>query len=291
MTTTIIDQVSGTGTSSESAPHPVTRGGTGAASLTDHGVLIGSGTDPVAATAALTDGQILVGQTGADPAPRTVSGDVSLMATGEAAIADNAVTFAKMADIATARIVGRSTAGTGDPEALTAAQAAALLPAVVGDGGSGGTKGLVPAPAAGDASAGRFLKADGTWTVPAGAAAPVGSVVDYAGWSAPAGWLFCYGQAISRSTYADLFAALRSTATTTMTIASPCVVSWSGHALKINDPVVFRTTGGLPTGITTGTVYYVISAGFGANSFRVATTPGGSAVNTSGSQSGTHTGF
>ena len=39
-----------------------------------------------------------------------------------------------------------------------------------GDSGSGGTSGLVPAPAAGDALANKFLKADGTW-----AAAPVGS--------------------------------------------------------------------------------------------------------------------
>lgn len=35
--------------------------------------------------------------------------------------------------------------------------------AMVGDSGSGGTKGLVPAPSAGDAAAGKFLKADGTF--------------------------------------------------------------------------------------------------------------------------------
>lgn len=32
-----------------------------------------------------------------------------------------------------------------------------------GDSGSGGTSGLVPAPAAGDALSNKFLKADGTW--------------------------------------------------------------------------------------------------------------------------------
>jgi microcystin-dependent protein len=46
---------------------------------------------------------------------------------------------------------------------LTAAQVAAILPAMIGDAGAGGTKGLVPAPAAGDAAAGRFLRADGAW--------------------------------------------------------------------------------------------------------------------------------
>ncbi len=34
---------------------------------------------------------------------------------------------------------------------------------MVGDSGSGGTKGLVPGPNAGDAAANKFLKADGTW--------------------------------------------------------------------------------------------------------------------------------
>ena len=36
-------------------------------------------------------------------------------------------------------------------------------PVMVGDAGSGGLAGNVPAPAAGDADAGKFLKADGSW--------------------------------------------------------------------------------------------------------------------------------
>ena len=48
----------------------------------------------------------------------------------------------------------------------TPAQVTADLIAVVGDSGSGGTKGLVPAPSAGDAAALKFLKADGTWATP-----------------------------------------------------------------------------------------------------------------------------
>ncbi|KFG68714.1 hypothetical protein [Microvirga sp. BSC39] len=42
-------------------------------------------------------------------------------------VADNAVTNAKLADMPTARLKGRSSAGTGDPEDLTAAQARTLL--------------------------------------------------------------------------------------------------------------------------------------------------------------------
>ena len=42
------------------------------------------------------------------------------------------------------------------------------------------------------------------------------------------------------------------------------------------------------TGLTVGTVYYVISAGLTANDFEVSATAGGSAINTSSAGSGTH---
>ena len=40
---------------------------------------------------------------------------------------------------------------------------------------------------------------------------PVGCVLPYAGSSAPTNFLLCYGQAVSRTTYADLFAAIGTT--------------------------------------------------------------------------------
>lgn len=40
---------------------------------------------------------------------------------------------------------------------------------------------------------------------------PSGSVISYAGSSAPTGWLLCFGQTVSRSTYAALFAAIGTT--------------------------------------------------------------------------------
>lgn len=49
-------------------PVVVAQGGTGAATLTDHGVLVGSGTDPVTPLAVGADGTILAGASGADPA-------------------------------------------------------------------------------------------------------------------------------------------------------------------------------------------------------------------------------
>jgi hypothetical protein len=77
--------------------------------------------------------------------------------------------------------------------------------------------------------------------------------------------------------------------TVTVTIASPAVFTFTSHSLAVGDKITLTTTGALPTGLTAGTTYYVIAAGLTANAFEVSTSAGGSAVNTSGSQSGTHT--
>lgn len=98
---------------------------------------------------------------------------------GAGSLANDSVTNALLANMAQATIKGRASgAGTGDPTDLTATQATAILNAMVGDSGAGGTKGLAPAPGAGDAAAGKFLKADGTYAVPAtGGAGGIGDVV------------------------------------------------------------------------------------------------------------------
>jgi len=79
------------------------------------------------------------------------------------------------------------------------------------------------------------------------------------------------------------------TATVTITIASPAVISWASHGRSVNDAVSFTTTGALPTGITASTTYYV-SVVVDANSFQISTTLSGASLNTTGSQSGVHTG-
>lgn len=85
-----------------------------------------------------------------------------------AGLVNNAVTNAKMATMAQSTIKGRAAgAGTGDPTDLSATQATAILNAFVGDSGAGGTKGLVPAPATGDAT--KFLRGDGVFeSIPGG---------------------------------------------------------------------------------------------------------------------------
>lgn len=114
-----------------------------------------------------------------------------------------------------------------------------------------------------------------------------GVLVPYAGYILPTGYLWANGQAHSRITYADLYAATNKTGTATISIATPGVVTWTAHGLSESWPVKFSTTGALPTGLVAGTTYYLKSVT--TDTFRLAATPGGSDINTSGSQSGTHT--
>jgi hypothetical protein len=89
------------------------------------------------------------------------SGDVTSVGDGAQTIGNNIVTYAKIQDIsATARLIGRITTGAGDPEELTGAQVTTLL-----DIFTSALKGLVPLSGGGTTN---FLRADGTWAVPAG---------------------------------------------------------------------------------------------------------------------------
>jgi hypothetical protein len=78
-----------------------------------------------------------------------------------AELATNTVGLSNLAQVATARILGRATASTGDVESLTGTQATTLL-----DVFSSTLKGLAPSSGGGTTN---FLRADGTWTAPPGA--------------------------------------------------------------------------------------------------------------------------
>lgn len=56
-----------------------------------------------------------------------------------------------------------------------------------------------------------YTKDDGGSERELQAGAPTGSVIAFAGSSAPTDWLLCYGQAVSRTTYAALFAVTSTT--------------------------------------------------------------------------------
>lgn len=99
-------------------------------------------------------------------------GDITVSGGGASWTIDaGAVTLVKMADIASASILGRDTAGAGSPEVLTGTEATALL-----DTFTSGTKGLVPASGGGTAN---FLRADGTFAAPVAGAAGASGEVQY----------------------------------------------------------------------------------------------------------------
>lgn len=107
-------------------------------------------------------------------------------------IVDNAVTMPKLADVASPTILGRISAGDGDPEVLNGGQVTTMLSVF-----STVAKGLVP-PSGGGST---FLRADGNWATPA---TDVGAVA----WGAITGTL---------SAQADLTAALNGKASTSHT--------------------------------------------------------------------------
>ena len=78
-----------------------------------------------------------------------------------------------------------------------------------------------------------------------------------------------------------------STSTVTISIASPGVVTWNAHGLSDGQAILLTTTGALPSPLAQNVYYYVINST--ANTFQLATVPGGGVYNTTGTQSGTHT--
>ncbi|BBL70322.1 phage tail protein [Methylogaea oryzae] len=179
-------------------------------------------------------------------------------------------------------IVGAVTSQIADGSVSTPKLAASVI--------SGATVCADPDPTADsllmhDASAGAPRR------VPISRVLPAGLLLPYAGHTPPPYTLLCDGASYSAASYAQLFAALVKSAAVTISVASPGVVTWTGHNLGGNYPVKFSTTGALPTGLAVNTVYYVVPASITANTFQVSATPGGAAINTSGTQAGAHTGI
>jgi hypothetical protein len=138
-----------------------------------------------------TGGKTLKRATGTGLA-RLTSGVLSASTVATADIDADAVTNAKLADMATKTIKGRTTASTGDPEDLTAAQAAAVIQ---GDGLTADLAGFRGIPQNSQSTAYTLVAADAgkhiyhpsadttarTWTIPANGsvAFPVGTSVTF----------------------------------------------------------------------------------------------------------------
>lgn len=154
----------------------VSTGGTGVATLANHGVVIGQGTSPVHVTGTGSTGQVLMSNgAAADPTFQSVGGGGTLGVpgggTGQTSLGAHGV------------VVGNNTSAVS----------------VTGTG-----------------SVGQVLTSNGASSDPtfqdsAATSSPVGAIVDFAGSSAPTGWLMCSGAAVSRATYAGLFAVVSTT--------------------------------------------------------------------------------
>lgn len=115
----------------------------------------GSGTNP-------TSGQIGIGNGSNVYAPTTVSGDVTINSSGVTAIGANKVTNSQLATVANNTVKGNVSGSSANPSDLTATQLTTLVNLFTSS-----LSGAAPASGGGTTN---FLRADGSWAVPALAA-------------------------------------------------------------------------------------------------------------------------
>lgn len=319
--------------------------------VTNHAIALGKGPGVTGLGAlTLTDGQLVVGQSGADPQAKTITGDVTITTAGITAIGAGKVTNSMIASMTSAQLrailsdeVGAGAAyfvggALGTPASATLTNATGLPLSglntqaantiVANATGSSASPTAVDistltakaSPAATDlvlisdqAASGALKKVTVSSLASAGSVASIGGLTGVVGlgtglttsgsniqtdsnigevrWlgynRVPANFLACDGSQVSRTTFAALYAVLVYQSTVTISNASPSVLTWNNHGLSNDDPILLTTTGSLPTGLSTGTKYYVVNAS--TNTFSLAATPGGTAINTSSAGSGTHT--
>ena len=139
-------------------------------------------------------------------------------------IAANTLSLSQLPQIATSSFLGRVSASTGNVEVLTATQATSILNTF---STTSTTKGLVP----GSNSLGNtyFLRADGTWAVPAGGGGGSGTVtsVDL---SMPTGFAVSNNPVTTSGTLTVTFASGYSLPTNTSQANWDSAYSWGNHA-------------------------------------------------------------
>lgn len=205
-------------------PLPVTKGGTGVATLTDHGILLGSGTEAITPLGVATNGQIPIGSTGADPVLACVTGTTNQVTVTNGA---GTITLSTPQSIHTAADVQFATA-TLNNTGLHLLDTNASHDLIIKPG-SDLTEDRELTITTGDAA--RTITLAGDLTI-AGAVSitaygatilddtdaataratlevdPVGSIIAWSTETPPTGYLECDGASLDRTTYAALFAVI-----------------------------------------------------------------------------------
>lgn len=109
-----------------------------------------------------------------------------------------------------------------------------------------------------------------TWDVPAGT-----TVAWWGGWDTVTAGTFLFMMPVGAGT-------LQPASSETSTDLTNNDIFAKAHGFVADTRVVFWGT--LPTGLSVGTIYFVLSTGLATDSFRVSTTSGGSAVDLTGTQ-------
>jgi microcystin-dependent protein len=115
-----------------------------------------------------------------------------------------------------------------------------------------------------------------------------GQISYFASTTAPNGWLKCNGSTLTRTTYPGLFNFLVPKSSIVTFDVNADTINWNNHGLTTNEIVYFTTSGTLPTGLTSITTPYYVNS-VTTNTFRVSSSPSGSAINIGGTPTGTHT--
>ena len=123
---------------------------------------------------------------------------------------------------------------------------------------------------------------------------PPGVILQYIGATAPSGWILGDNAEYTKVDKSQLWAiGYSEIGVCTISIANPGVITKSTHGLVTGQKIYVESTGALPTGLVIGTSYWLTK--IDANTFKLSTTYenliDGVYVETTGSQSGTHTLF
>lgn len=161
----------------------ITTGGGGGSGLADPGangvvVRTSAGVTTARTLAGTANRIVITNGTGVSGNPTFDIGSDVVTLTGIQSLTNKTLSVPTVADFTNATHVHTNAAGGGQLNASNIFSAGtvpvARLPLMVGDSGSGGTAGLVPAPVTGDAT--KFLRGDATWqTVSGGGGSPGGS--------------------------------------------------------------------------------------------------------------------